>query len=420
MRDYLHLRPETYVLGLGLLCALNLAPAISLAAPKVEKSKAELSELHDKIESLKKELDDTKEAHADARDALKESEQAISNTNRKLYELQQQHQQTSNQLQALQQQQHGIDSELQKQQRTLSSQLYTQYLHGQPGYTQLFLQQENPAEAARQWQYYRYVAQARAELISGMQRNLDKLTRLNEETAASLQKLTELKAAQEAERASLQAQKNQRNKVLQSLAAKINSQRGQIDKMKRDEQRLSQLVEKLARLAAMPPKRKPQKPATTDKATSSAPQVIARNEDLPTNAFEGGNFAALKGKLNLPVRGDIINRFGSSREDTGVSWKGLFIKSAEGSEVKSVASGRVVFADWLRGFGNLIIVDHGNSYMSLYGNNQALLKQVGDTVKGGDTIASVGNSGGNEDSGLYFELRYQSKPFDPLSWSVVR
>lgn len=420
MRDYLCLRPGTYALGLALLCALCLTPSIGLSAPKVEKSKAELSELHDKIESLKKELDDTKEAHADASDALKESEQAISNTNRKLYELQQQQQQTSTQLQSLQQQQNGVDSELQKQQRMLSSQFYRQYLHGQPGYTQLFLQQENPAEAARQWQYYRYVAQARAELISGMQRNLEKLTRLNEETAASLQKLTDLKAAQEAERAALQAQKNQRNKVLQSLAAKINSQRGQIDKMKRDEQRLSQLVEKLARLAAMPPKRKPQKPATTDKASPSSPQVIARNEDLPTNAFEGGNFAALKGKLNLPVRGDILNRFGSSREDTGVSWKGLFIKSAEGSEVKSVASGRVVFADWLRGFGNLIIVDHGNSYMSLYGNNQALLKQVGDTVKGGDTIASVGNSGGNEASGLYFELRYQSKPFDPLSWSVVR
>ncbi|KAF0836411.1 septal ring factor EnvC (AmiA/AmiB activator) [Methylovorus glucosotrophus] len=421
MRDYLRLWPDASALGLVLLCALSLAPGISVAAPKVEKSKAELSELHDKIESLKKELDDTKEAHADASDALKESEQAISNTNRKLYELQQQQQQTSTQLQALQQQQNGVDSELQKQQRMLSSQLYKQYLHGQPGYTQLFLQQENPAEAARQWQYYRYVAQARAELISGMQRNLDKLTRLNEETAASLQKLTDLKASQEAERAALQAQKNQRNKVLQSLAAKINSQRGQIDKMKRDEQRLSQLVEKLARLAAMPPKRKPQKPAATDKATTpSSPQVIARNEDLPTNAFEGGNFAALKGKLNLPVRGDITNRFGSSREDTGVSWKGLFIKSVEGSEVKSVASGRVVFADWLRGFGNLIIVDHGNSYMSLYGNNQALLKQVGDTVKGGDTIASVGNSGGNEASGLYFELRYQSKPFDPLSWSVVR
>ena len=99
------------------------------------------------------------------------------------------------------------------------------------------------------------------------------------------------------------------------------------------------------------------------------------------------------------MRGDVTNRFGSSRSDTGVSWKGLFIRANEGSDVKSVASGRVVFADWMRGFGNLIIVDHGSGYMSLYGNNQAVLKQVGDKVDAGDNIAAVGNTGGNESSG---------------------
>ena len=128
----------------------------------------------------------------------------------------------------------------------------------------------------------------------------------------------------------------------------------------------------------------------------------------------------MRGKLRLPVRGQVTNHFGASREDTGVSWKGLFIKSAEGADVKAVADGRVVFADWMRGFGNLIIVDHGNGYMSLYGNNQAVLKQVGEEVDAGDTIASVGNSGGNESNGLYYELRRNSQPFDPLSWSVVR
>ena len=96
----------------------------------------------------------------------------------------------------------------------------------------------------------------------------------------------------------------------------------------------------------------------------------------------------------------------------------MFIKSAEGSDVKTVADGRVVFADWMRGFGNLIIVDHGSGYMSLYGNNQAVLKHVGEEVDAGDTIASVGNSGGNESNGVYYELRHNSQPYDPLSWSV--
>jgi septal ring factor EnvC (AmiA/AmiB activator) len=115
----------------------------------------------------------------------------------------------------------------------------------------------------------------------------------------------------------------------------------------------------------------------------------------------------------------VTNRFGANREDSGISWKGLFIKANEGAEVKSVANGRIVFADWLRGFGNLIIVDHGDGYMSLYGNNQTLLKPVGETVKAGDAIAAVGNSGGNASNGLYYELRRLSRPFDPLSWSNV-
>jgi len=161
------------------------------------------------------------------------------------------------------------------------------------------------------------------------------------------------------------------------------------------------------------------KSAPTDSGKVGTPenQVIASNQTLPDNESAGTNFAALKGKLRLPVRGDVTNRFGANRADSGISWKGLFIKANEGAEVKSVAGGRVVFADWLRGFGNLIIVDHGSGYMSLYGNNQAILKQAGDTVHGGDAIAYVGNSGGNESNGLYYELRSQSRPFDPLSWS---
>jgi len=146
-------------------------------------------------------------------------------------------------------------------------------------------------------------------------------------------------------------------------------------------------------------------------------KVVATNTAEPNADNLGVNFSALKGRLRLPVRGDVTNRFGASRADSGISWKGLFIKANEGAEVKSIATGNVVFADWMRGFGNLIIVDHGDGYMSLYGNNQSVLKRVGETVHAGDAIASVGNSGGNETNGLYYELRRQSRPFDPLSWS---
>jgi septal ring factor EnvC (AmiA/AmiB activator) len=403
----------THALAALLVCFLTCSTA--WAGAKAEKSKEALSQLHERIESLTKELDSAQEAHAEAADALKKSESAISETNRKLFELNQQHKQNRDTLQTLQQQKSELESTLQQQQQLLGAQLYQQYLHGQQSYVQVVLQQQDPSAITRDLHYFSYVSRARANLIESIQANLGKVVKLNDETTSTLNEITALKAQQEQERRELQSQKNERGKVLKKLSAQISAQRGEISKLKRDEKNLSQLVERLSRII---PKIVPRK-RESEKTTPSQ-KSIGRNETLPGNEFDGGSFAALKGKLNLPVRGDITNRFGATREDSGISWKGLFIKSAEGSEVKSVASGRVVFADWLRGFGNLLIVDHGDGYMSLYGNNQALLRKVGETVKGGDTIASVGNSGGNEASGLYFELRYQSKPFDPLSWSVVR
>jgi septal ring factor EnvC (AmiA/AmiB activator) len=140
------------------------------------------------------------------------------------------------------------------------------------------------------------------------------------------------------------------------------------------------------------------------------PADIALAPAAPEGAFE-----SLKGKLRAPVSGQLAARFGAKR-DGGPSWKGVFIKAPEGAEVKAVAAGRVVFAAWMRGFGNLIIVDHGSEYLSIYGSNQSLLKRVGDAVKGGDPIASAGNTGGGEESGLYFELRHRGAAFNPASW----
>lgn len=153
------------------------------------------------------------------------------------------------------------------------------------------------------------------------------------------------------------------------------------------------------------------KPAPVE---NTAPPARAADIALAP-AAPAGAFAALKGQLRSPVSGKIANKFGSKRGD-GPSWKGVFIRTGEGADVHAVAGGRVVFADWLRGFGNLIIVDHGGQYMSIYGNNQSLLKRAGDIVKPGDAIASAGNSGGNEESGLYFELRHQGAAFDPAGW----
>lgn len=403
-----------------------------LAEKKSEQPKQALSDLQQRLEVLKKELDSSQESHKDAADALKESELAISGANKKLYEINRRQQENKHTLHQLEADSNTANQSLTEQQKLLGSQLYQQYIHGQQSYVQMILQSEHPSEMARDVQYFSYIAKARAELISKMQGTLNKITQLNKETASALQEVTKLKQKQINARHVLEEQKRAKSKVVKSLSQQIAAQRGEIKKLSRDERRLSQLI---ARLARIPPLRLKTIPAKSSAANNtearknslgntaddSRPEksVIVNNQILPNDEISGVKFSALKGKLRLPVRGDVTNRFGASREDSGISWKGLFIKANEGAEVKSVASGRVVFADWLRGFGNLVIVDHGDGYMSLYGNNQAILKQAGEVVRSGDAIASVGNSGGNEANGVYYELRRQSRPFDPLSWSKL-
>ncbi|WP_020183888.1 murein hydrolase activator EnvC [Methylotenera sp. 1P/1] len=417
---------------LGLLAAHSV-----LAAKKADAAKDDLKDVHEKIESLKKELDASTDAHKDAADALKASETAISKAQKKLHEISLKQKQNSVTLTQLKQQSLRINDALSDQQQQLSQQLYQQYLHGNQSYTQLMLENKDPNAIARDLKYFAYIAKARSQLINEMQGNLRKVESLNDETAAKLNEVAALKQKQEEEKKALLQQKQEKAKVVQSLSQKIAAQRSEISKLKRDEKNLSNLVERLAKLAAAQKKKQlaqqkakaksakkaSGRPNTTPSNTTQPAaenQTIARNETLPDNDVDGVHFPSLRGKLRLPVRGEVSNRFGAVRSDTGVSWKGLFIRANEGNEVKSIASGRIVFADWMRGFGNLIIVDHGSGYMSLYGNNQALLKNVGEKVSGGDTIAAVGNSGGNESNGLYYELRRNSVPFDPLSWSNVR
>ncbi|MBT6015113.1 MAG: peptidoglycan DD-metalloendopeptidase family protein, partial [Nitrosomonadales bacterium] len=194
--------------------------------------------------------------------------------------------------------------------------------------------------------------------------------------------------------------------TLSKISKKLKSQKSKKQKLQQDEKKLSNLVKNLMlKLKAEEKKRRVEKKEITDK-----------KKIVDIEAYKI-NFAKLKKKLKLPIKGKIIHKYNSKRRDTGTRWKGLFIKAKEGSNVTSVASGQVVFSDWLRGFGNIIIIDHGKSYMSLYGNNDSLLKQKGEYIKGGDVIALSGNSGGNKNNGLYYELRHNGKPFNPLKWT---
>ena len=245
-------------------------------------------------------------------------------------------------------------------------------------------------------------------------RNVQRLDALARQSREKSTEIGAIQVKQAEHKKYLEQEKTGHAKLLERISSQADQQRREISKLKRDEERLARLVERIAKMLA-------QKKRNTARNTPRAaiPGPLS-NERLPDASVDGNPFSSLKGRLSLPVRGELANRFGGPRADGGVTWKGLFIRSSTGGDVKAVAGGRVVFADWLRGFGNLMILDHGNSYMSLYGNNETNHKQVGDTVRGGDTIASVGNSGSNPESGLYFELRHQGKPFDPLNWVRIK
>ena len=394
-------------LRLVALLILLLGAGTTAAAPTATRARDDLRELRGKIEAMQKRLADAEESKTEAADALQESERAISDANRSLRDLAQQSRDVKQRLAGLRAASRDNESTLKTRQAQLAKLLYQQYLGGRSEPLKLLLNHENPNEIARQMHYFSYISRAHAALIASLRSHLARLRELAQEVEKQLAELTAITARQAVEKRRLEQEKRARGKVLARIARDIQQQKRKIGTLKRDENRLTKLVEQLGRIIARTPSR-----------PSPVPRL--KNERLPDSTGDGTPFQQLKGKLHLPVRGELGNRFGSPRSDSGLNWKGLFIAARPGEEVHAIAAGRVVFADWLRGFGNLLIIDHGDSYMSLYGNNETLYKQVGETIRGGETIAAVGNSGGNTDSGLYFEIRYQGKPFDPLTWVNAR
>jgi septal ring factor EnvC (AmiA/AmiB activator) len=381
------LRVLIYAIAALILCAPT--QAANKTAPKKE-----LSELRARIDQLKHEIEGAEENKADVLDGLKQSEQSISHINRGLHELAQERQDAGAALNEAQQQSNQTRTRIRSQQALLSKLLYQQYVNGSQDAMRLVLSLQNPNDIARQVEYYGYLSRSRVTLIAGLRSNLKAAETAESVVREKHSELAHIQAQQLSEKRALLKEANTRKTTLNKLERQIGERRQQVAQLERDEKRLTRLVERLARV--LPPK----------------PKSKSGTRQTPPSS----GFTQLKGHLKLPVIGELSNRFGSRRADTGTVWKGLFIRAATGSPVKALGPGQVVFADWLRGFGNLIIVDHGDGYMSLYGNNEAVLKREGESVAAGDTIASVGNSGGNAESGLYFEVRYHSLPIDPLQW----
>jgi len=388
------------VRSLLLLLALLAGPAWA----SLSERQGELKDLRSRIEQLREGLGKITGEHAEASDALKQSEKEISDVNRDLRRLDQEVRQINRALNRLGEQRRTIEAELRTQQARLAELVRQQYQASGEDSLRLFLSGRDPGEIHRNLHYYAYLGRARAELIESQRQSLAQLAALRAETEAKQRNLAAVKTQQQGKKKSLETVKATRAGLLDKLSGQIRSQRREIRTLEQDQQRLARLVERLRKAAAAP------KPAP------GKPRPGQRVDQVASAAQAGLDFPRLRGKLALPVAGEIIARFGQGRDGGGPSWKGLFIRARQGQEVRAVGTGAVVFADWLRGFGNLLIVDHGGGYLSLYSNNESLYKQEGDKVRAGDVIAATGNTGGQEETGLYFELRHQGKPFDPLSW----
>ena len=409
----------------------------TVATPDIAEKQADLGELRSRIDGLRKELSTSEESKADAGDRLREAERRISRLQRELHELNEQRGQLQKRLKNLAQQSQELGVTLGQQQAQLEKLLYKQYLRGTPDSLQLLLNGDDPNQMARDLHYLSAIALTRAELMGEINATLAKKKTLAADAKERSAELAEIEAEQQKRHADLEKQREERQALYAKLSSQVKAQRKEIGNLQKNEKRLTQLIDRLSRILAAQAARaaaaaraaeaakiaaaRQKKKEIASPAPSTEPSrpktVEAENRYEPVAS--DGSFARQRGKLRLPVRGAVAGRFGAPR-DGGGTWRGLFIKAGAGSEVKAIAGGRVVFAEWMRGFGNLLIVDHGNAYLSIYGNNDSLLKQVGQAVKGGETVATVGNSGGNPESGLYFELRHQGQPIDPMKWASLK
>ncbi|NVK23955.1 MAG: peptidoglycan DD-metalloendopeptidase family protein [Gammaproteobacteria bacterium] len=285
---------------------------------------------------------------------------------------------------ALEKEQNTLTKQKKQHQSVLAELVKTAYLQGNHDYTKLLLNQDDPAKLERLIAYYQALNDARVNQLKDIQRVLSRLDEVEQELSYQRTELVELKSNQEQDKRELAISQKNRSASLRKLNARIRT----------DQQKLKQLQEDQARLA---------------KAIEDAQRTAVKTPESLVGLYN------LKKKLKWPTKGRINKRFGQRRSGA-LRWKGVLMSSELGSPVNSIAEGIVLYADWLKGFGWVTVVDHGKGYMSLYGHNQALLKSVGDFVEQDEPLALVGQSGGQSSPNLYFEIRYKGKTVDPARW----
>jgi septal ring factor EnvC (AmiA/AmiB activator) len=384
------------------------------AGAEVSDKSKELSEVQSDIEAAVQEMQRILLQKNTLNAQLAEIEKLYGKTAALLKTLQGQVELKRQNLSKIRQEMQILQDEISKQNKELAGQIRAAHAMGQQGKLKLLLNQQDPALSSRIMVYYDYLNMARAKKLAGINesmKHLDQLGKQEQEEAELLEKNLEQKKL---EQMALDSIREQRAQLLTDTAKDISSKEQELIDLKESESKLKDLLSSLQRSTddfASETVQEKELP----KAKEGAPEV---KDDLPKakNDFSElkGDFFSLKGQLPWPIKGRLVNKFGSARAEG--TWDGVLIDAKEGAEIRAVTRGKVVYADWLRGYGLLTIIDHGKGYMTLYAFNQSLYKKIDEWVEAGDVIASVGQSDGRSQPGLYFEIRKQGKPVDPLEW----
>ncbi|MCU7834126.1 MAG: peptidoglycan DD-metalloendopeptidase family protein [gamma proteobacterium symbiont of Taylorina sp.] len=380
-----------YCIALLIILSTVLCITDGFAASPQALKQQELQQLRKKIKMLQKDLSRQQGEKTQLQKDIKTSEQLIAQNARRLFNSQQQAEAISKKLASLNQSVLQQNNNLFIQRQLLAEQIQASYAIGRQEYLKLLLNQQNLSSISRMMVYYQYFNEARQQQIEQVDLLLKSLQDNKQKVNLTRQQLKEKHFQLKQEKQQLDKQQQQRNMLVAKLDLDISSKAEELLNLQENEKNLTLLLKKLKR---------------TMEETSA----------LVVKLPEKKAFRKQRGKLIWPVKGKIKKLFGRWRSVGKVKWSGIIISAEDGTAVHSIAHGRIAYSDWLRGYGLIIIIDHGNGYMSLYGHNQTLLKEVGDWVEANEIIATVGSSGGLKKSGLYFEVRHNSKPSNPSRW----
>ena len=435
------------LITLALICLLNPA----FADDERAQTQKQIDAARQDVTELQKALNDLQKEKAGVQKDLRGTETEMGKLEKQVEVLQKELKKTEVELQRLDQEKKKLQSARVEQQRLIAIQARAAYQSGRQEYLKLLLNQQHPEKFARTLTYYDYMSQARLAQLQAFNETLRQLAGVEKDIDLQQAQLLVQKSTLEDQREELAKVRQERQTVLAKLNNDYKARDQKLQSRQQDQADLAKVLktieETLARQAREAEEAR-QKALIAEREAEEKRQreaeAVARNnsrsndrntsktdsEDTPRRVTKapgamvssagesfGGPFVSAKGKLPWPVDGRLLARFGEARgDDARSTWDGVMISASAGSQVHAVHGGRVVFADWLRGAGLLVILDHGNGYLSLYGHNQSLLKAAGDIVKAGEAISTVGNSGGQDTPALYFAIRQQGRPSDPAQW----